>query len=411
MKRDILITAVVLIGIILVFSFYGSDSHENHPHGMEEVRGTHGGRLLGSTDFQAEVTIYEPNIPPQSRVYFYENGKMIDPEKVDLSMELHRLDRVDVFNYKKQGEYLIGDRVVEEPHSFDVKIQAKYQGEVYKWEYPSYEGRTEISPEAVKEAGIEIGVAKSTKLRQTIRLNGKIVANQNALLHVTPRFSSVVKELKKDLGDTVEKDEVIALMEGNDSLSEYQIKSKIAGTIIERNVSAGEVLAEGESLYVVADLRTVWVDFSVSRKDLSRLEQGQMVVIQSPTLNASENKGKIIYISDTADQDTQMFLVRAELENSQMNWSPGLYVAGDVIVEEEEVPVAVEASALQKFRDWDVVFKKKGNLFEIAILELGRSDMEWVEVLSGLKPNTEYVTKNSFVLKADILKSGAAHDH
>ena len=80
-------------------------------------------------------------------------------------------------------------------------------------------------------------------------------------------------------------------------------------------------------------------------------------------------------------------------------------------MEEAEVPVAVRASALQTFRDWTVVFVRKGDLLEIAPLELGRRDGERVEVLSGLEPGQAYVSEGSFVIKADILKSGATHDH
>ena len=79
-----------------------------------------------------------------------------------------------------------------------------------------------------------------------------------------------------------------------------------------------------------------------------------------------------------------------------------------------EIPgpeVAVKARALQTFRDWDVVFMQDGGMFEIAILELGRRDSEWVEVLSGLPAGQRYAAENSFIIKADILKSGASHDH
>ena len=95
-----------------------------------------------------------------------------------------------------------------------------------------------------------------------------------------------------------------------------------------------------------------------------------------------------------------------------MTWQPGLFVTASVVVEETEVPIAVKASGLQTFRDWDVVFMIDGASFEIAILELGRRDGDLVEVISSpLKPGTKYVTENSFVVKADILKSGASHDH
>ena len=71
----------------------------------------------------------------------------------------------------------------------------------------------------------------------------------------------------------------------------------------------------------------------------------------------------------------------------------------------------VENRALQGFRDWQVVFIKVGNVYEIRPLELGRSDGHFTEVLSGLNIGDTYVVENSYLLKADLEKSGASHDH
>ena len=75
------------------------------------------------------------------------------------------------------------------------------------------------------------------------------------------------------------------------------------------------------------------------------------------------------------------------------------------------MPVAVKASAIQTFRDWDVVFISVGELFEAVPVELGRRDEEWVEIKSGLKAGDKYAAENSFIVKADIGKAGASHDH
>jgi cobalt-zinc-cadmium efflux system membrane fusion protein len=73
--------------------------------------------------------------------------------------------------------------------------------------------------------------------------------------------------------------------------------------------------------------------------------------------------------------------------------------------------MAVEKKALHVFRDFDVVFAKFGDQFEVRMLTLGRSSGEWVEVLSGIDVGSEYATDNSYILKADIEKSGASYDH
>jgi len=58
-----------------------------------------------------------------------------------------------------------------------------------------------------------------------------------------------------------------------------------------------------------------------------------------------------------------------------------------------------------------VVFARFGDTYEVRMLELGRGNRDWIEVLGGLVPGTEYVTANSYLIKADIEKSGASHDH
>ena len=202
----------------------------------------------------------------------------------------------------------------------------------------------------------------------------------------------------------------MAVVESNESLQPYEVKSSIAGTVIKKDVTQGEFVKEGEAIYTVVDLGTVWVDLNVHRKDFDKLKVGETVTIFAGE-GMTNATGTVSYISPFGAEDTQTMLARVELPNPQGVWRPGLFVTGEILVQEAEVPLAVKTSALQTFRDWQVVFMADGGMFEIAILELGRRDAEWAEVLSGLKPGQKYATGNSFIIKADILKSGASHDH
>jgi cobalt-zinc-cadmium efflux system membrane fusion protein len=71
----------------------------------------------------------------------------------------------------------------------------------------------------------------------------------------------------------------------------------------------------------------------------------------------------------------------------------------------------VRTKALQRFRDFTVVYARVGDTYEVRMLELGRRTPEWAEVLGGLSPGEIYVADNAFLIRADIEKSGAAHDH
>jgi cobalt-zinc-cadmium efflux system membrane fusion protein len=384
----------------------GHDEHEE-----EVVKGPNGGRLFGGKDFQAEVTIYEPaGLEPNFRIYFYANEKPLDPAGIELTLKLHRINRIDLITFEKQGMFLAGQQPAVEPHSFEAKIEAKRGGKTYNWSYESLEGRVQIGEESRKKAGICVETAGPAKLAIKLNLNGKIAANEERMTHVIPRFPGVVKSVTKRLGDEVAKGEVLATVESNESLQTYDIKAELDGTVIKKDATLGEFVSGQEPIFTVADLSTVWADFSVYRQDFPLLREGQTIVIEGgPGMEKAETK--ISYISPFGSENSQTMLARAVLPNPKGEWRPGIFVHGKVIIDQAEVPVAVEVSAIQTFRDWDVVFISVGELFEAVPVELGRRDDEWVEIKSGLKPGDKYAAENSFIVKADIGKAGASHDH
>jgi len=388
--------------------------HEEMVHSHEDVfeSGPHGGRLLRSGDFGAEVTIFEKGVPPQFRVYFYDHGVLIPPSDVDLTIVLDRLgDRQNEFTFRPEREFLRSQEVVEEPHSFDVSVTARRAGQSHNWEYSSHEGRIELGPEAVRAAKIDVEVAGPGTIRTTLALNGKITPNEDRMAHIIPRFPGIVKEVRKRLGDRVEKGEVLAVVQSNESLESYAVHSQIAGTVIKKHVTPGEFVAKGEDVYVIADLSTVWVDLDVYRQDFGLLEVDQPVTIDVGE-GVAPAIGAISYISPFGAANTQTMLARVELPNPTGEWRPGLFVTAEVIVDEAEVPVAVRRSGIQRFRDWDVVFGYyDGEVFEVRPLDLGRRDDEWIEVLSGIEAGRPYAAGNSYIVKAELGKAGATHDH
>src|SRR5215218_149745 len=189
------------------------------------------------------------------------NGRLLTDG--DLVIELHRfLGRVDGINFKKEGDYLAGDKVVEEPHSFDVKVMAEYNGRKSQWTYQSYEGRVTMPPAAIETAGIKIEEAGSAKLRTLVQMNGKIAADPDKVAHVTPRFPGIILQARKKLGDHVTQGEVLAVVESNESLRPYDIKSQIAGQVIKRDAVLGESVSQSDTLYVVADLSSVALELA-----------------------------------------------------------------------------------------------------------------------------------------------------
>jgi cobalt-zinc-cadmium efflux system membrane fusion protein len=75
------------------------------------------------------------------------------------------------------------------------------------------------------------------------------------------------------------------------------------------------------------------------------------------------------------------------------------------------VPLVVPLTAVQAWRESDAVFVAEGDRYQVIPVVLGRRDDVSVEVLEGLEPGARVVVSNSYLVKADIEKSGAAHDH
>jgi cobalt-zinc-cadmium efflux system membrane fusion protein len=247
-------------------------------------------------------------------------------------------------------------------------------------------------------------------IRTDVQAHGRVMPNDDRLAHVIPRFPGVVKEVRRRLGDAVTRGETLAVVQSNESLQTYEVPAPIAGRIIAKHVTPGELAREGAVIYTVADLSTVWADLNVVVEDFRRLRVGQTATLES-TGGIAEAQGPIVYLSPLGAENTQMLLARVEIANPIGDWKPGLYVSAEIAVEEAQVPVAVEAKALQTFRDWDVVFLTDGTVFQAMPLAIGRRDAAHAEVLSGVTAGQRYAADNSFIVKADVGKSGATHDH
>jgi cobalt-zinc-cadmium efflux system membrane fusion protein len=268
----------------------------------------------------------------------------------------------------------------------------------------------ELSDAKIAAAGIELVTVKSGILRDTLSLNGVVTPNQENLVQVTPRFPGVVVEIRKRVGDRVEKGEVLARIESNQSLTVYEMKAALSGTVIERQISVGEYASEQKAAFTVADLSTVWVDLSINRRDLPRVKIGDTILIDAGD-NTEPVEAKLSYISPISNADTQSVLARAVVPNDPLRLRPGLFITARLLLAAKEVPLAIKTSALQTIENRAVVFVKNGNKFEPRDVELGERDAEQVEVLFGLVEGDVYAAKNSFVIKAELAKGSASHEH
>ncbi|MES2157841.1 MAG: HlyD family efflux transporter periplasmic adaptor subunit [Pseudomonadota bacterium] len=387
---------------------------EQEAHGAAEAefeRGPHRGRMLRDGNFAVEVTIFEDGVEPEFHLYAYRDDKPMRPQDVQIAVELTRLGgQVDRFAFTPQDDYLRGGGVVREPHSFDVKVRATEAGRTHNWAYASYEGRTTITADAVRAGGVRSERAGPATIAELIDMSGRIEITPEGKADVRARLPGVILSMQGELGQQVRRGQVLLRVESSHSLQTYTVTAPISGTIVEKNANIGDVTGD-RALFVIADPTQLHAEFFVYPRDAERVKVGQAVSLRSLSGEAKLT-GTVEAILPTADLASQTVLAHVHLPASAANqFRPGMGIEGAFSITQTQVPLAVRTKAIQRFRDSDVVYAKVGNSYEVRMLELGRRTPEWTQVLGGLEPGTDYVTDGAFLIRADIDKAGASHDH
>ena len=495
-KQTLLIIGVLIIGLVLAGLILGTSKPHVEAEGAEPghgekaeaavpgapQKGPHGGKYFTQDGYGLEVTIFEQGVAPEFRVYTYRDGKPLDPTLSQVTITLERLGRTpQIFAFARENDYLKGNAVVEEPHSFKVSIAAVSGKKAYAFGYEQIEARVAMSDAQLKQNGVSLLSAGPARIDHTLQMIGEIRLNEDRISHVVPLLTGIVVASHANAGDRVRKGQLLAVMSSQTladqrsellaaqkrlaltrttytrektlweekisaeqdylqaknamqeaeiavqnarqklaslggagsaggNLTRYEIRSPIDGVVVEKHLSLGEAVQGDAKIFVVADLSTVWAEMTVAAKDLNAVRIGQTASIKATAFTA-ETSGKVSYVGALVGEQTRSAKARVVLPNPQGTWRPGLQVNVELVAGTVDVPVAVAASALQKVRDWNVVFGRYGEYLEARPLVLGRSDGKFVEVVSGLNAGEVYAAENSFLIKADLEKSGASHDH
>ncbi len=411
--RNIRFTAAIAALVLaLPLAACGSDPApaEHGEEGAEAEKGPNGGRVLKDGDFTVEVTVFETGQEPQFRVYATRGGEPVDPGAVHLTMTLRRLGGdVNTFAFKPEGKFLAGQGVVEEPHSFDVEVVAVENGKHHVWKYASPEGRTRITAEAAKAGGIAIMTAGPAMIGETRELFGTVALDPSARSEIRGQFPGRVVSVTKAVGDYVQRGQLLARIESSESLQVYPVFATVSGVVAERNGNPGNVTGD-RALYVITDPAQTTVVFNIFPKDLGAVQPGMTVQVETMDGTAIAQVRLGDYLPD-GNVEAGTALIRAALPNRGGRLRAGMALRGRITINAVQVPLAVRTEALQRFRDFTVVFANYGEEYEVRMLTLGRKSPEWTEVLSGIKPGTPYVAKGAFLIRADVEKSGASHDH
>ena len=190
------------------------------------------------------------------------------------------------------------------------------------------------------------------------------------------------------------------LRETGSLASEVAITANRTGIVVERKVSQGQVAQPGDPLFTVADLSNVWVVGALPEQDANSVHLNQQVEVEVAALGSQKLKGRIVFVSDTVQQDTRTVPIRTAVENPKFELKPQmlatLHLSGGL-----RKQLAVPGSAVVRENDKDYVFVQIAkNHFRLTEVELDPTAGELRPVRKGINEGTPIVVEGSFHLNS-----------
>ncbi|WP_052247402.1 efflux RND transporter periplasmic adaptor subunit [Alteromonas macleodii] len=324
-----------------------------------------------------------------------------------LNVTLNRMGgRQDIIHFESNGNGLRSTSFIAVPHSFLANITLSLGENSFSWDWKKHEARTEIDDAYSSQAGVTTNVATGGEIKMHTEVYGQLTIPPQQRAKVHARFTGIVEQLFADIGQTVKAGETIAQVQSNDSLQSYDVKAPINGMVVSRDLNIGE-LTRTTPLFTIVDTSVLWAELKVFPSQRSQIAEGKSVHIIA---NGRQLESSITSMfSSHEGQPYQLALVKVENKDNLL--APGDLVTGIVDSQQKTVPVKIENRAIQTLNNKPVVFLNEGNAYQAIPVTLGLQDDNFSEVVAGLSAGKRYVVDNSYLIKADIQKSGASHAH
>lgn len=203
---------------------------------------------------------------------------------------------------------------------------------------------------------------------------------------------------------------------GETDTSRFQLRSPIAGTVIERNVVRGQVADPSRPLFRIADLAQLWLITHAFERDAVRVKPGTAARVTLSALPGQTFPGMVTLVGSQVDADSRTIPIRINLMNRDGLFRPGMSATAAVLLgDETSTLLAIPAASLQRLqKGWCVFLPRGEDRFEIRPVGRGRDLGGEIEIISGLQAGETVVVEGAFLLKAEAEKSrgeGEHHEH
>src|SRR5437870_1032487 len=196
----------------------------------------------------------------------------------------------------------------------------------------------------------------------------------------------------------------------------FQVRTPVAGVVIDRDVARGRMVEPTHALFRVADLSRLWLTVHAFERDAVRVSPGAEARVSLAALPGRSFAGTVALIGRRVDPSSRTIAVRIDLENEHGLFRPGMSAnAWLPLGEGGALMITVPTASVQRLHDgWAVFIPRGEGVFEPRPVGRGRDLAGEVEIVQGLTPGETVVVEGSFLLKAEAEKArgeGEHHEH
>jgi len=207
-----------------------------------------------------------------------------------------------------------------------------------------------------------------------------------------------VQDTKKDIDDAV----LRAPGRGHISYIPMRMGADVS------KVSEGAQVYHRTPLIQIPDSSTMLAKVPINEVDITKVEVGQQAEVRiqafpNKIYPGEVTKKSIVPVSDSSmrrflfggsDTSVREFEVTVKLRDEDPNLRQGMTASVDLLVQEGSERLAIPQEAVFQDGSTNVVFKRKGQGFEVCQVDLGLSNANYVEALQGVQPGDALLLRN-----------------
>ena len=224
------------------------------------------------------------------------------------------------------------------------------------------------------------------------------------LQDVNPRLAEAAR--KKLRYWKVPEAQIDQIAESGEVQETFPLYATGSGVVTQRRVAVGDYVAQGEPLFDLINLNTVWVLFDAYEEDLAQIATGDRITFSAPAVPGERFSGKVTFIDPMLDKERRVVAIRTEVRNPNGKLKPEMLVYGEIAPERAggSTTLTVPKSAVLWTGERSVVYVKVPDTpiptFQYREVALGEPLGDRYRVLSGLETGEEVVTYGNFSIDA-----------